>query len=163
MFVFERPIGAVCAGLGVAVMGVVMANDAKAPTGPASTTAEAARVAAIDVRYQAAVERNDAETMAAILHPEFVLRLGDGRRLTRKDLLRSARERDADYEHQVEDPGTQSVLVHGDTAIVTARLWSKGTHGGRPFEHRLWFSDTYVRTPGGWRYLFGQASLPLPP
>jgi hypothetical protein len=25
------------------------------------------------------------------------------------------------------------------------------------------FSDTYVRTPSGWRYVFGQASLPLPP
>jgi hypothetical protein len=29
-------------------------------------------------------------------------------------------------------------------------------------EKKLWFSDTYVRTPGGWRYAFGQASLSLP-
>jgi len=27
---------------------------------------------------------------------------------------------------------------------------------------QLWFSDTYVRTPSGWRYVFGQASSPLP-
>ncbi len=27
---------------------------------------------------------------------------------------------------------------------------------------RVWFSDTYLRTPRGWRYAFGQASLPLP-
>lgn len=163
MFVFERPAAGVLAALAVSLIGVVMAGERTNPAREVSTTSDAARVAALDVQYQAAVERNDATTMATILHPDFVLRLGDGRRFTREDLLRSARERDADYEHQVEDPDTQSVIVHGDTAIVTARLWSKGTHGGRPFEHRLWFSDTYVKTPGGWRYLFGQASLPLPP
>jgi hypothetical protein len=30
------------------------------------------------------------------------------------------------------------------------------------FERKLWFSDTYVRTAGGWKYVLGQASLPLP-
>ena len=50
----------------------------------------------------------------------------------------------------------------GDTAVVTALLWLKGTEDGKPFEYRLWFSDTYMRTPAGWRYVFGQASLPLP-
>lgn len=52
--------------------------------------------------------------------------------------------------------------VWGDTAVVTALLRSQGTNGGKAFEHRLWFSDVYVRTPSGWRYAFGQASLPLP-
>ena len=31
-----------------------------------------------------------------------------------------------------------------------------------PFDRTLWFSDTYVRTPAGWKHFFGQASLPLP-
>jgi hypothetical protein len=46
---------------------------------------------------------------------------------------------------------------------VTAKLWLKGTGGGKPIDKKLWFSDTYVRTAGGWRYAFGQASLSLPP
>jgi hypothetical protein len=29
-------------------------------------------------------------------------------------------------------------------------------------DYKLWFSDTYVRTPKGWSYVFGMASLPLP-
>jgi hypothetical protein len=45
--------------------------------------------------------------------------------------------------------------------VVTALLWAKGTKEGKPFEYKLWFSDTYVRTAAGWRYVFGQASLPL--
>ena len=121
-----------------------------------------ALVAALDTEYQAAVERNDADAMARILHPEFRLVLGDGRRFSREDLLQSARTKAIVYEKQVEEPGTQTVSVHGDVAIVTALLWLKGSTGGQPIERRLWFSDTYVRTANGWKYLFGQASLPLP-
>jgi len=122
-------------------------------------------VAALDTAYQAAVERNDADAMAAILHPEMILVIGRGDVFDREEILRSARERDCEYERQVEDEGTQVVRLYGrDTAIVTARLWLKGvTREGEAFDRRLWFSDTYVRTPKGWRYAFGQASLNLPP
>ena len=130
----------------------------------ASPDQDRAAVAALDTAYQAAVERNDAEAMARILHPDMILVVGRGDVFTREDLLRSAREEQFVYEHQVEDAGTQTVRLYGDdTAIVTALLWLKGTGPNGPFDRRLWFSDTYVRTPEGWRYAFGQASLSLPP
>ena len=95
-----------------------------AGTAYASPEEDRATVAALDTEYQAAVERNDAETMARILHPDMILVVGRGTVYTRDDLLRSARERDIEYEHQVEDEGTQVVRLYGsDTAIVTARLW----------------------------------------
>jgi ketosteroid isomerase-like protein len=110
------------------------------------------------------VERNDAQAMGRILHPDMILVVGRGTVFTREDLLRSAREREITYERQVEDEGTQTVRLFGpDTAIVTARLWLKGAGPDGAFDRRLWFSDTYVRTPEGWRYAFGQASLSLPP
>lgn len=118
-------------------------------------------VAALDVQYQAAVKRNDADTMAKILDERFVLVLGTGKTYTRADLLESARSRHIEYELQDEEPGTQTVRLFGDTAVVTALLALKGTSDGKTFERRLWFSDTYVRTPHGWKYVFGQASLPL--
>ena len=128
----------------------------------ASPEDDRASVAALDTQYQAAVKRNDAETMGRILADDFVLVLGNGKTYTREDLLESARDGKIVYERQDEDEGTQIVRVWGDTAVVTARLWLKGVNEGVTFERRLWFSDTYVRTPTGWRYVFGQASLPLP-
>jgi ketosteroid isomerase-like protein len=131
----------------------------------ASPTAQATDqqiVADLDTAYQLAVRKNDAETMDRILHPSFKLVLGDGRVADKDHLLKLAREGTFQFEIQDEEPGTQSVIVEGDTAVVTAKLRLKGTREGQPFERLLWFSDTYVRTPGGWRYLFGQASLPLP-
>jgi ketosteroid isomerase-like protein len=128
----------------------------------ASPEQDRAEVAAIDIKYQEAVKRNDAATMAQILHEDFVLVLGSGKTHTRAELLNEARSGRIQYEKQDEDPGTQTVRVWGDTAVVTARLWLKYVAEGKAAERRLWFSDTYVRTPQGWRYAFGQASLPLP-
>lgn len=119
-------------------------------------------VARLDTDFQQAVKRNDADTMARILDAHMMLVLGDGRVFTREQQLEEARQKVRSYEHQEEDPGTQTVRVWGDTAVVTARLWIKYTSQEQSIERRLWFSDTYTRTPSGWRYVLGQASLPLP-
>ena len=122
------------------------------------------QVAALDTEYQSAVERNDWQGMDRILHPEFTLVLGNGKVYSRADLIASARDEDIRYEKQVEVPGTQTVRLFGkDTATVTALLWLKGTRkkDQSTFDYKLWFSDTYVRTPEGWKYAFGQASTRL--
>jgi hypothetical protein len=103
--------------------------------------------------------------MDRILHPDFVVVLGNGTPQTREDLLKQAREGAFVFEKQVEVPATQKVRVFGkDTATVTALLWLKGRRTGdaTTFDFKLWFTDTYVRTSKGWKYAFGQASLPLP-
>lgn len=137
----------------------VMAAD---PAGAArSPEADRQMVAALDLEYQAAVKRNDFATMDRILHEDFVLVLGNGSVISREALFEE--ERHNIYEYQDEVPGTQTVRVWGDTAVVTAKLWLKGHGPTGPFDRTLWFSDTYVRTPLGWRYAFAQASLALPP
>jgi ketosteroid isomerase-like protein len=128
----------------------------------ASPEEDVKTVAALDTKYQAAVKSNDAATMDQILADDFVLVNGRGKVSSKADLNESARKKEVTYERQDEEPGTQKVRVWGDTAVVTALLWIKGVQGGKSIDYKLWFSDTYVRTPSGWRYVFGQASLPLP-
>lgn len=133
-----------------------------APIASQATEAEdIAAVAALDTQYQTAVKANDAAGMAKILADDFILVIGDGTVSTKADLLKEAEDRIREYTHQ--EDSEQTVRVWGDTAVVTARLWMQGTRkDGTPFDYQLWFSDTYVRTKEGWRYVFGQASLPLP-
>jgi ketosteroid isomerase-like protein len=118
-------------------------------------------VAGLDTEYQAAVEKNDDAAMDRILADDFVLVTGLGKIYTKADLLEEARSKRVVYELQ--EDSAQSVRVWGDTAVVTALLRAKGTDEGKPFDYKLWFSDTYVRTPTGWRYVFGQASTRLAP
>jgi ketosteroid isomerase-like protein len=117
-------------------------------------------VAALDTEYQAAVKRNAAATMDRLLADDFVLVTGFGKIYTKADLLEEARSKRLVYEHQ--EDSEQKVRVWGDTAVITALLWAKGTESGKPFDYKVWFSDTYVRMPNGWRYVFGQASTRLP-
>jgi conserved hypothetical protein len=128
----------------------------------ASPEDDAKAVATLDTKYQAAVKANDATTMDKILADDFILVTGRGSVFSKADLIDSARKKEATYERQDEEPGTQKVRVWGDTAVVTALLWIKSVQAGKAADYKLWFSDTYVRTPTGWRYVFGQASLPLP-
>ncbi|HXI87229.1 MAG TPA: nuclear transport factor 2 family protein [Parvularculaceae bacterium] len=154
---FMRFIGNLTAGL-VALLALA-GPAAPARAGPED---DKATVGALDTKYQLAVKNNDAATMADILLDDFVLVVGRGDVYTKKDLLAAARNKSAIYERQDEEPGTQMVRVWGDTAVVTAKLWLKGMSGGAAFDKKLWFSDTYVRTPAGWRYAFGQSSIALP-
>ena len=123
-------------------------------------TDDAKTVAALDTEYQAAVKNNDAATMDRILADDFVVVAGSGKVYTKADLLQMARTRRVQYEHQ--EDSDQTVRVWGDTAVVTAKIWLKGVDQGKPFDWHVWFSDTYVRTSSGWRYVHGQAFLPMP-
>ena len=130
--------------------------------GSASLADDARVVGELDTRFQEAVKLNDADAMAGIFHGDVVLVVGSGKVFTREDMLNEARSGAITYEQQDEEPGTQTVRVCGDTAVVTAKLRIKGVQAGKPFERKVWFTDTYVRTDRGWRYFFGQSSLPLP-
>jgi uncharacterized protein (TIGR02246 family) len=147
-----------------ATLVVILALTGMLGSGIATASPESDReaVARLDKEFQAAVKANDANTMARIFHQDMVLVLGDGRINTREEQLQEARDKVIDYQVQDEEEGTQTVRVYGDTAVVTARLWIKASTKGVSFEERLWFTDTYVRMPDGWRYFFGQASLRLP-
>jgi len=117
-------------------------------------------VANLDEKYQSAVERNDAQTMGQILADDFVLITGSGKNYSRDDLLEEARSGRLVYEKQ--EDSQRIVRVWGDTAVVTALLWAKGIEEGKPFEYHVWFSDTYIRTNGKWRYALGQSGARLP-
>ena len=116
---------ALSGGLGVAIalLGVAQAASSDQLT-----------VAKLDTEFQAAVKANDAQTMGRIMHEDMILVLGNGKVETREEQLEEARNKDLVYERQEEDPGTQTVRVLGDTAVVTARLWVKG---GASFDRRL--------------------------
>lgn len=139
----------------VAGLAWVTASNAGGPT-----AADHKVLAALDTEYQRAVEKNDAATMARILADDFILVDGNGKSYTKKDLIDDAQSGKTHYVHQLDSE--QTVRVWGSTAVVTALLWAEGIEDGEHVDYKLWFSDTYVRTPKGWSYVFGMASLPMP-
>jgi ketosteroid isomerase-like protein len=116
-------------------------------------------LAALDDEFQLAVKNNDTAAIGRLLAPNFILVNGKGQVFTRDQLIAEAQTGTV-YEHQ--EDSNKTVRLYGDTAVITALLWVKGTDAGKPFDKKVWFSDTYLRTANGWQYTFAQSSLAAP-
>jgi ketosteroid isomerase-like protein len=158
----RRYAAALAATTVVAIAALATASNAAAG-GTGESRASGAAVAALDTEFQAATKHNDAATIDRIVADDFVIVTGRGTTFTKADLLHDARTQACTYEEQDEVAHTQTVRVYGHaTAEVTALLWIKGScQDGSVIDVKLWFSDTYVRVDGRWRYVFGQSSRPL--
>jgi ketosteroid isomerase-like protein len=133
-----------------------------AATAAHGSDAEDKRILAdLDTKYQKAVQQNDAKTMAEILADGFILVEGDGKKLTKADLLNDATSGQTHYARQ--DDSERTIAVFGDTAVISAKLYAKGIEDGVKVDYYMWFTDVYIRTPNGWRYFYAQSSLALPP
>jgi ketosteroid isomerase-like protein len=126
----------------------------------ASEAQDRQTLADLDTKYQKAVVQNDAKVMAEILADDFVLVEGDGKRSTKADLVNDANGGKTHYSRQ--DDSMRTIAVFGDTGVITAKLRAKGIEDGVKVDYSMWFTDVYVRTPNGWSYVYGQASLSLP-
>ncbi len=136
-------------------------QEPPAMTAAPALTADQIAIKDLDTRFQAATKANDAAAIDAALPEDYILITGTGRVVTKADLVRDAREETVIYELQ--DPSEQTVRVWGDTAVITALLRIKGVREGKPVDFSVWYSDTYARTPAGWRYVLGQAGGVLEP
>jgi ketosteroid isomerase-like protein len=158
--IHRRSIGG--SGATTLVFGLILGGQALVPVtmAHASDVEDRQIVAALDTKYQQAVEQNDAKTMAELLADNFTLVEGNGKRSTKADLINAAKSGKTHYDHQ--EDSQRTIVVSGDTAVVTAMLWAKGIEDGVKVNYKQWFTDVYVRTPKGWRYFYAQASLALP-
>ena len=138
-----------------------IAEEASSVAAPATTSVnddDARAISALDSEYHSAVKTNDAATIDRILADDFVMMRGPGQTSSKSDILKQARDKQAKYERHEIESGSQKIRVWRDTAVVTETLWVKGTEGGKPVDHKVSVTETFVRTPDGWRYVSGQAS-----
>jgi len=138
----------------------IIFRPASDPAEDSSRSKDAETVKELDTRYQLAVKNNDAATMDAMLAEDFMLVTGSGKSYSKGDLLEKARSARIHYDRQ--DDSGQTVRIWGDTAVITAKLTAAGTDSGKAFDYQVWFSDTYVKTRTGWKYVFGQSSTRAP-
>ena len=87
---------------------------------------------------------------------DYTLTNSTGKITTRANDLDEARENDPKYE--VFDNHDMKVRIHGDTAVVTGRRHTKGIAGGKSFDSKFQFTDTFVKDAGRWRLLAGHVS-----
>jgi ketosteroid isomerase-like protein len=142
--------------LAVSLAGLSSATLAQQPKAAASRTPDERAVLDLEEGWAKAVVKRDATTFKRLLAPGFVYteddRVQNGEQLTR-DVVSST---DTVTEARNEDLKTRTF---DNTMIVTGWLIMRGRSGGKPFERRYRFTDTWLKRNGQWQIIAAQDYL----
>ncbi len=115
-------------------------------------------MAAAALRRAAALAAGDEAALRLLMHPGLRWTTFRGEVLGYEDYIAGNVRGNLRWRAQrLEDV---TVVAAGDTAVLTAAVTDEVSVAGREREFRLRLTQTWVRTPDGWRCLAGHASLP---
>ena len=141
--------------IAVAVL-ALLPNHLSAQQPKAAPTADERAVLDLEEAWAKAVVKRDAATFKRLLAPGFTYteddRMQSGAELTR-DIVSGS---DTVTEARNEKLTTHS---YGNTMIVTGWLVMRGRSGGKPFDRRYRFTDTWLRRDGQWQIIAAQDYL----
>ena len=121
-----------------------------------SSDADRQQIAALEEDWIKAVVARDAGAFDRLLHPTFTY-TEDGKLYSRAQLISDVQTTaDTVTSGRNED---MSVRVSGNVGIVTGWLVLVGRSGGRAFERRYRYTDTWVKDDGRWRVIAAQDYL----
>jgi ketosteroid isomerase-like protein len=115
-----------------------------------------AAIATLEDTWIKAVIARDAVTFDRLLHPSFTY-TEDDKIYSRSQLISDvSTSTDTVTSGRNED---MTVRVHGNVGVVTGWLVLAGQSGGKPFERRYRYTDTWMKDDGRWRVLAAQDYL----
>jgi ketosteroid isomerase-like protein len=109
-------------------------------------------------RRAAALVSGDEATLRLLMHPDLQWTTFRGEVLGYEDYI--AGNTRAGLRWRAQRLEGVTVVVVGDTAVLTAAVTDEVSRDGRDQSFTLRLTQTWVRTPEGWRCLAGHASLP---
>ena len=146
----------------IRMTGAAVAAASVAPAAPASPPAAEDTAGALKAQAQAlmdAVGRGDAAVWRKYLHDDCVSTSEDGEVLTKKALVDQMRPLPAGVSGEIRVIDFRA-QVRGDVAVATYVSDEHETYHGHALHCQYRSTDTWVKTPGGWR-LFATQVLAL--
>ena len=138
------------------IIALAASAAAQQPRAAAAPTSDERAVLDLEEAWAKAVVRRDAATFKRLLAPGFVYteddRVQNGAELTRDVVSGTDTVTEARNEQLVTHP-------YGNTMVVTGWLIMRGRSGGKPFERRYRFTDTWLKRNGNWQIIAAQDYL----
>ena len=134
----------------------VSVTGAQQPKAAAARTPDERAVLDLEEAWAKGVVKRDAATFKRLLAPGFVYteddRVQNGEQLTR-DIVSGT--------DTVTEARNEQMETHAfdNTMIVTGWLIMRGRSGGKPFERRYRFTDTWLKRGGQWQIIAAQDYL----
>jgi ketosteroid isomerase-like protein len=138
-----------------AVISLVIVAPSLLAQQPTRTPDERA-VLDLEEAWARAVVKRDGATFKRLLAPGFVY-TEDARVMTGEELTREV----VSGTDTVTEARNEQLRTHpfGNTMVVTGWLVLRGRGGGKPFERRFRFTDTWVKRAGQWQIVAAQDYL----
>src|SRR5215203_4791798 len=138
------------------ILALATSGAAQQPKATPARTSDERAVLDLEEAWAKAVVRRDAATFKRLLAPGFVYtedaRVQTGEELTR-DIVSGS--------DTVTDARNEELTTHsyGNTMVVTGWLIMRGRSGGKPFERRYRFTDTWLKRGPQWQIIAAQDYL----
>jgi ketosteroid isomerase-like protein len=136
---------------------LLMILSAAAQTSKASSSADAAKLVALERLWNQAQVIRDSAAVASMIGDKFVNTEWDGEVTDRGRFL--ADFADPKFQPTIMSIDDVKVEMYGATAIVVGNYHTKGTYGGKPYEHFGRFTDTWLFEDGKWLCVASHTSL----
>jgi hypothetical protein len=117
----------------------------------------AVKLVGLERMWNQAQLTRDATAIAGMIGDKFINTEYDGEVSDRGKFL--ADFADPTFKPTIMSIDDVKVEVYSTTAIVTGTYHTKGTYGGKPYEHFGRFTDTWVSQDGGWLCVASHTSL----
>jgi ketosteroid isomerase-like protein len=129
---------------------------ASLPAQQPTRTPDERAVLDLEEAWAKAVVKRDGATFKRLLAPGFVY-TEDARVMTGEELTREV----VSGTDTVTEARNEQLRTHpfGNTMVVTGWLVLRGRGGGKPFERRFRFTDTWVKRNGQWQIVAAQDYL----
>ncbi len=118
-----------------------------------------AQLVALENAWNQAELHNDPAALKLLLTDDFIITEPDGELMTKGQLMATTADRSYHYDVLVSQG--YRVRVYGPVAVVTGTYHEKGSSKGKHFDRRGRFTDTWLKSGGGWQCAASHDSLAM--
>ena len=124
---------------------------------PADVAAKKANLIALERMWNQAQVNRDAPAIASMIGNRFINTEFDGEVSSRGKFLEDFA--DPQFKPSLMNISNVEVEFYSVTAVVTGDYHTKGTSGGKPYDHYGRFTDTWIFQDGKWLCVASHSSL----
>jgi len=140
-------------GLALVCCSLALAFDGRSQT----KNDDEGRILALETAWNHAEQSKDAAALDQLLSPQLVYIDYDGSISSKAEFLANIKSEALEPQQITNEQ--QTAQVFGDCAVVTGIYREKGVNKGKPYNRRGRFTDTWVKTSGGWQCVASQSTL----
>ena len=141
------------------VLAALPAVPFTAPLATAQGSDAAAKILALENKWNLAYKQRDVAAMSSLLADDFIITVEDGNTYSKSGYI--AHAGDSRTQVEVSELLDMKVRMHGNTAIVTGQYHEVGTEKGKSYEYHDRLTDTWMLLDGRWQVVASHYSVPL--